>query len=128
MNLFHFCKAKIWFLFLGGQEDQTRGSKTEDCWVFGVSGVWVLMKISLGSAVEEQIIMDENQDSSLSASSSDVCSDDLSSDSDLFGDEEEEEEEQQQEEEDSLSPSSGSSHGDEPLQDMSTLLQELPFK
>ncbi|XP_019182943.1 PREDICTED: uncharacterized protein LOC109177907 [Ipomoea nil] len=77
------------------------------------------------------IIMDEDQThlqdpSSLSPSSSDVCSDDLSSDSDLFGDEEEEEE--QEEEEDSLSPSSGSSHGDEPLQDMSTLLQELPFK
>nr|GMC91397.1 Prespore protein like [Ipomoea batatas]GMC96876.1 Prespore protein like [Ipomoea batatas] len=74
------------------------------------------------------IMADENQthlqDSSslLSPSSSDVCSDDLSSDSDLFGEDEEEEEE------DSLSPSSGSSHGDEPLQDMSTLLQELPFK
>nr|GLL26187.1 uncharacterized protein LOC109177907 [Ipomoea trifida] len=74
------------------------------------------------------IMADENQthlqdSSSLSPSSSDVCSDDFSSDSDLFGDEEEEEEQ-----EDSLSPSSGSSHGDEPLQDMSTLLQELPFK
>lgn len=74
-------------------------------------------------------MMDESQnhlqDSSVSGSgsSSDVNSDDLSSDSDLFGDEEEEEEQ-----EDNLSPSSGSSHGDEPLQNMSTLLQELPFK